>query len=87
MESNNEPHRSSRLSRWVLAILLFSPLIYIVSIGPMSPILRFHCGDSGYQVWQAVYGAPLGRTPRPIRNLVNKYLGFSDMLYWRMRKG
>lgn len=86
IEANrNSPNR--RCYAATIAALLILPLLYIASIGPVTPILLHHGGDHGYIAWDALYGRPLGKLPKPCRDAVNKYLSYSDKLYWRIRKG
>lgn len=70
----------------VLATLIAIPLLYFVSIGIMTPVLRYHGGDTGYRVWQIVYGDPLGHAPKHVRRVVNRYLVYSDRAYWLIRE-
>lgn len=71
----------------VLLLLVALPALYVLSVGPLTPLLRYHGGDRGYLVWQTVYGDPLGRLPRCCRQPVNGYLSVCDRIYWRIRLG
>jgi len=90
MSSLAPPHEFAR--RWTvwskLRFAFYGVLslagLYLVSIGPMSPLLCHHGGEHGYRIWQAVYGKPLGNLPKPCRNAVNAYLSASERVYWRI---
>lgn len=76
--------RLSLACGWLLLASLIVVGLYIASIGPMTPILRYN-GSWGEQTWEVVYGRPLGKLPRPLRRWVNRYMGRWDTWYMRRK--
>lgn len=71
--------------RWLVAALVI-PLLYIASIGPMTPLLT-NGSEGAYGVWQFMYGNPLGKLPRPFRSAANAYINSCTRLYCRLQGG
>ncbi|MCO6456224.1 MAG: hypothetical protein J5I93_13065 [Pirellulaceae bacterium] len=67
-------------------MLMALPVFYLLSVGPLTPLLRYHGGERGSLLWQSLYGEPLGRLPRGCREPVNRYLSVCDGIYWRIRR-
>lgn len=82
---SGEQLKRSKLLKAVFLAAVLAPLLYVFSIGPVSVLLLHHGGTRGYLIWQAVYGDPLGKLPRSLRTPVNRYLAFSDRMYWKLR--
>ena len=79
-------HTTRHVLLWLVAIFVVLPCLYLLSVGPASPLLRYHGGDMGYRIWTTLYGEPLGNLPRSGRSAVNWYLGVCDKAYWRIRR-
>lgn len=86
IELESRAKRSRPRLNAVLFTMVVVPLLYFISIGIMTPLLRYHGGHAGYRAWQIIYGDPLGHAPSHVRGVVNRYLAFSDRTYWLIRE-
>ena len=69
---------------WYVSAPLLVLVLYVVSIGPMTPLLR-NSGDSGRATWEASYARPLGRLPHPFRGWVNRYISICERRYMELK--
>ncbi len=64
--------------RWG-AVAFAGLLLYVASVGPMTPVLMQECGDTGSRVWHSFYCEPLGKLPQPYKRWINRYIAFFDL--------